>query len=219
MIKILRKSREKNEGFLFRGLYISVGPDAVNDKQTFMNEGESTVTRDEFEYMLIRYEKDIYSICIRLTGNRCEADELFQDTCLSAMEHMEEIDFRRNPRSYLIGKASLLWRAKRRKIARRQRIAPQIDTTEQLEEVFFVSGQDSPEQMVENQELVDTLRTEVARLKEKYRIVIELYYAMDLTSPEIAHILKIPQGTVESRLYKARNILKRRMEELGYEIG
>ena len=104
-----------------------------------MNKGEYTVTRDEFEYLLTRYEQVIYSICFRLTGSRDEADELFQDTWLAAMEQIEELDVQKNPKSYLVGKAILLWKAKKRKFARRQRIAPQIDVSEQLEEAFFVS--------------------------------------------------------------------------------
>ncbi len=177
------------------------------------------MTRDEFEYLLIKYEKDIYSICIRLTGNQCEADELFQDTWLAAMEQMHKIDFQKNPQSYLIGKAIFLWKAKKRKFARRQRIAPQINMEDQSDETFYVSEMPSLEQLAEKKELIHTLLEEVEKLKDKYRIVVELHYAMDLTAFQIADILKIPKGTVESRLYKARKLLKNRMEELGYEIG
>lgn len=177
------------------------------------------MTREEFEYLLTKYETDIYYLCIRLARNKDEADELFQDTWLSAMEQMENIDFTKNPKSYLMGKSILLWKGKKRKFARRQRIAPQIDTTEQLGEVYFVSESSSPEQMVLNKELAGCLKKEVNLLKDKHRIVVELYYAMNLSASEIASILKIPQGTVESRLYNARKILRSRMEAHGYEIG
>lgn len=183
-----------------------------------MDEGENTVTRDEFEALLIRYEKDIYAVCLRLTGSRDEADELFQDTWLAAMEQKDAIDFRRNPKSWLIGKAVLQWKAKKRKYARRQRIAPQADADEQLESVYFVSRQPLPEQVAKDQEIAKILSQEVSALKERYRIVVVLHYAMDLTAAEIADILKIPSGTVESRLYKARKILRERMEEHGYEV-
>ena len=78
-----------------------------------MNKGDNTVTRDEFEYVLITYEQEVYSICIRLTGSKEDADDLFQDTWLAAMEQMETLDFRKNPKSYLIGKAILLWKGKK----------------------------------------------------------------------------------------------------------
>ena len=73
-------------------------------------------------------------------------------------------------------------------------------------------------QVLEDQEIAKILSQEVSALKERYRIVVVLHYAMDLTAGEIADILKIPRGTVESRLYKARKILRERMEEHGYEV-
>ena len=176
------------------------------------------MTRDEFEYLLITCEKDIYKLCFRLTGNKEQADELFQDTWLSALENVRHISPEKNPKSYLFGKAISLWKTKRRKYARRQQIAPKTDLADELEEVFFISNAQTPEEVVLDNELTDCLKKEVSLLKEKYRVVVELYYALELSAPEIANILKIPKGTVESRLYKARKLLKCRMEEHGYEI-
>lgn len=176
------------------------------------------MTRDEFEYLLTTHEKDIYKLCLRLTGNKEQADELFQDTWLGALEQAGQISLEKNPQSYLIGKAISLWRGKKRKYARRQRIAPEVDATEEFAGVFFVSDAKAPEEIILGRELSDCLKKEVSMLKERYRVVVELYYSLDLSASEIANILKIPKGTVESRLYKARKILKGRMEEHGYEI-
>lgn len=176
------------------------------------------MTRDEFEYLLTTHEKDIYKLCLRLTGNKDQADELFQDTWLGALEQAGQISLEKNPQSYLIGKAISLWRGKKRKYARRQRIAPEVDASDALEGVFFVSDAKAPEEIILGKELSDCLKKEVSMLKERYRVVVELYYSLELSAQEIANILKIPKGTVESRLYKARKILRSRMEEHGYEI-
>lgn len=53
-------------------------------------------------------------------------------------------------------------------------------------------------------------------LKDKYRIVIELYYTLGLKSEEISEILHVPKGTVENRLFRARKILKTKLEDDGY---
>lgn len=66
------------------------------------------------------------------------------------------------------------------------------------------------------EEEIQCLKQEVSLLKDKYRVVIEMYYSLNITAKEIAGILHIPQGTVESRLYKARKILQKRMEGHGY---
>lgn len=105
------------------------------------------MTHGEFNSLLDQYEEEIYSLCIRLCGNKNEADELFQDTWLNAMEQLHEIDENRNPRSYLFGKVIYLWKAKRKKYARRQRIAPIVDASKELEDVFFVSESKTPEDL------------------------------------------------------------------------
>lgn len=48
----------------------------------------------------------------------------------------------------------------------------------------------------------------VMALKEEYRIVIIMYYYSDLTVKEISSMLRIPEGTVKNRLFRAREILK-----------
>ena len=52
----------------------------------------------------------------------------------------------------------------------------------------------------------------VAGLEEKYRIPVYLYYSQQFSTEQIGKILKLPQGTVKSRLYKARKLLKKELE-------
>ena len=51
-------------------------------------------------------------------------------------------------------------------------------------------------------------------LPEKYRLAVVLYYFEDMEISAAARVLRIPEGTVKSRLSKARTLLK---EALGYE--
>ena len=52
----------------------------------------------------------------------------------------------------------------------------------------------------------------MAGLEEKYRIPVFLYYSQQFSTEQIGKILKLPQGTVKSRLYKARKLLKKELE-------
>ncbi len=61
-------------------------------------------------------------------------------------------------------------------------------------------------------ELREMVRKAVAGLDEKYRIPIYLFYTEQLTVEEISKILKLPQGTVKTRLFKARKLLKKELE-------
>ena len=178
------------------------------------------MTKSELENCILKYGTEIYSFCRNITFNLQEADDLFQDTFLKAVEVIREIEYEKNPKSYLLSIALRLWKNKKRKYAWRNRIAHVLSLTDELDldcekEVGF-----SPEQEFLKKEEMDLVRRAVEELPEKLKIVILLFYMEDLQLAEIAFVLKIPIGTVKSRLYQAKKILKKELEVvLNEEIG
>lgn len=168
----------------------------------------------ELEKCIDMYGNDIYAFCTRLAYSRQEAEELYQDTFLKAMERLDTIDASNNPRSYLLSITVRLWKNQKRKYAWRRRIAV-IESTAQdgdgdsKEET--ASGLSPEEEMMEKEQSRQ-IRHAVAELGDKYRLPVYLYYMEEMTIQDISGILKLPEGTVKSRLYKARKILK---EQLG----
>ena len=75
----------------------------------------------------------------------------------------------------------------------------------------------SPENCIIQEDEKNTVQRIVANLPEKYRMPIHLYYAADLSVKEIAETMKIPEGTVKSRMNKAKHLLKKELEALGYD--
>ena len=67
---------------------------------------------------------------------------------------------------------------------------------------------DLPEPAYEEHYADNTVLTSVMNLPEKYREVVILHYYQGLASPEIAHILKLPQATILTRLHRARKLLE-----------
>ena len=166
----------------------------------------------ELEQCIEEYGKEVYSFCLHLTGVREWADELYQDTFLTAMEHIAQLhnEAGANPKSYLLSVAIRLWKNKRRKAAWRRRIAPE-------------QSMDAPggEVLTGETELTDSIETEVLRaeerrqvqravddLPEKYRVIVLMYYSVDLSTKEIAEQLHISKGTVTSRLQRSSENIK-----------
>lgn len=175
------------------------------------------MTRQEFQDLIEQHGKEIYSFCCRLTGNKEEADELYQETMLKAMENHERIDHGANPKSFFIGIAVGITKNNRKKYARRQRIAPSAPITEELETAFLVGREISPEEQYITKEMMQLVRHEMDALQDKYRIPVYMYYTAEMPVGDIARTLHIPAGTVKSRLHKARIMIKRRLEDYGYE--
>lgn len=168
------------------------------------------MTIQELEQCIRLYGKDIYSFCMHLTKEKTSADDLYQDTFLEATKKLEAIRYEDNPKSYLLSVAIRLWRNRVRKRAWRNRIVPQNVDTEA--EQAKSDCPDMSESVIADEEK-RMLWKAIDRLDDRYRIPLLLYYMEELGIAEIAGLLAIPEGTVKSRLHKARKLLEKELED------
>ena len=169
------------------------------------------MTIQELEQCILRYGTEIYSFCMHLTKQKETADDLYQDTFLEATKKMAAIRYEDNPKSYLLSIAIRLWKNRVRKLAWRSRIAPQTTEEDAVDDVKS-EQEDLAESQVRKEE-TQQLWLAVDRLVDTYRIPILLYYMQEQSVAEIAKLLAIPQGTVKSRLHKARKLLEKELED------
>lgn len=147
---------------------------------------------------------------MHLTKEKGSADDLYQDTFLEAMKKLAVIRYEDNPKSYMLSVAIRLWKNRVRKFAWRNRIAPQVGETA-LEQEGGATP-DVSEKAVANEER-GMLWKAVDALDDRYRIPLLLYYMEEQSIAELAELLSIPQGTVKSRLHKARQLLEKELED------
>ena len=178
------------------------------------------MNHEEFEQFVMDCGRDILRFCRLTTGDRETGDELYQDTMLTLLEKGARLDPVQNTKSYALSVAILLWKNKKRKYANRRRLMP-VDSMERVEEESGLDPPDdsaaSPDEYLLREDERHTVRKVVAELPEKYRLPIQLFYAADMSVQEISDIMRIPEGTVKSRMSKARSLLKKELEELGYD--
>lgn len=176
------------------------------------------MTITELEQCIDLYGKDIFSFCRHATGSIQEGEELYQDTFLKAVELIDRMDISQNPKSFLLSIAIRLWKNKRRKYSWRQRIAGMESLEEKDEYQNIPSNIDNvlPEKNLLQKEQNELIHASIRKLPQKYQILLYLYYASEISVYEIAVCLKLPEGTVKSRLHKARKLLKEKLEVAGY---
>lgn len=174
------------------------------------------MTVSEFNSLVDDYGKEIYSFCKKLTYNEFDAEELYQDTFLKAMDNLEKIDINNNPKSFLLSISVSLWNNKKRKYARRNRIAPTEYIDEENKGNQYTTGQ-TPEKEYLKKELYDIINKTVAELDEKMRVPFILYYTMNISVEKIGEMLSCPEGTVKSRLHNARKQIRSKMEVYGID--
>ena len=163
------------------------------------------------EHYIEAYGTDIYSFCIRLTQNREQAEELYQDTFL-AMCEKEDWKEEGNVKSYLLGITIKLWQNRKRKFAWRKRIAAEIPLSKEQGLEAFSTDENLEQHMVSKEEQ-EAVWKAVHKLPEQLRIVILLYYMEDFKVAEIAEKLSLSISNVKSKLMRARRYLKQELED------
>lgn len=170
----------------------------------------------ELEQYITEYGKAVYSYCVYLTGDRDAADDLYQQTFLTAVEKEKAgqgIDAGRNPKSYLLTVATNLWNNQRRKyLWRRKKV--DVDTFRDVSELELPEEGLSVEDAALKNEELHEVRLAVQSLPDKYRVVILMFYMEELPIEEIGEALSIPAGTVKSRLHKAKGMLQNKLQDL-----
>lgn len=71
----------------------------------------------------------------------------------------------------------------------------------------------SPEEIEIRKITQDAIRTAISELPEKYAVCIEMYFFYDIPYKEISEITEFPENTIKSHIFRAKKILKARLEE------
>ncbi|MDE6566539.1 MAG: RNA polymerase sigma factor [Lachnospiraceae bacterium] len=178
-----------------------------------------TITTQELEQLANTYGDSIYGFCLHLTGHPEYAEDLYQDTFLKAIEIRHKIKTPSSEqdwlsaKNYVIGIAIRLWK---KTISKKGKHAYDI-TLEDCQK-YLVYPDELASQM-EKKELYHQLYRITGNLPDKLKIVIHMHYFLEMNLEEIASVLRIPKGTVKSRLFLARKQISKEMEEMGYEIS
>lgn len=160
-----------------------------------------TGDKDSFDLLYQGYYLVLYRTALLILGNKEDAEDVLQDTFVSIYKNAKTLsDFEKlKPWIFSILKNTSYTSYKKRK-------------REFPDEFILDKTEKSPTYLVEDEiaeksEIQDALMT----LKEKEREVLVLYYYNDFSIEEIASICKTFQGTVKSRLHRARKNLKKEL--------
>lgn len=169
----------------------------------------------EIEKCIDKFGTDVYKFCIKLCINKEDAQDLYQQTFLKALESNINLNWEQNPKALFFSLSYNLFKSNIRKIARRNNIAPVVNINEENENLIFLN--ENFEEDIIQKELLNKINKIIENLPDKIKIPLTLYYLFDFSTESISKIIKKPLGTVKSRLFKGRSLIKKRLEELGYD--
>ena len=157
---------------------------------------DPTQDRDSPEAVIRRYSDMVYRLAFARTGNRSDAEDLYQEVFLRYLTRAPAFTSEDHRKAWLLRVAV--------NCANRFHTAPWRKRTEPLSEGLSDPPPDG-----------EDLWEELRRLPERDRTVLHLYYYEDMTTEEIAQMLDRNPATVRSQLLRARAKLKKLLVEEG----
>lgn len=164
-----------------------------------MSEKAEDHYKERLREMMAAYGDQILRLCFLYLGDSDMAGDAAQETFLSAYQALPRFKGKSSEYTWLTRIAVNACRQLRRKPWFRM-VDRGVDIT-----TLPLAGE-------EKEPVDDTVLTEVMSLPEKYRQVILLYYYQGLDTKEVAAVLRIPAATVSTRLKRAKEQLRPRLE-------
>jgi RNA polymerase sigma-70 factor (ECF subfamily) len=163
-----------------------------------------------FEVLVRKHQQGIYRLCRRMTGAHQSADDLSQETFIKAYFSLPKFKDGRNFYTWI------------RKIAvnnslnylkKHMREEPLDEKESRIPGNSSLTGQELPQDRVQRNHLEQKFKKALKALPADQKIIFCLRFYEDMSYKEISHLMNLPNGTVMSRLNRARKKLKALMSD------
>jgi len=174
---------------------------------------------DAFGVLVRKYQKKMLNTAYRMIGNYDEACDVVQDAFFSAYKGISKFRGEARFSTWLCG--IVINRARthlHHRIVQSRRAALSLDDPSKSDTTCLISDYDSPETVIVNhmdqQQLEAILQACIGKIDADQREVLILRDIQGLSYEIIGEALKLPAGTVRSRLFRARHELKERFMKI-----
>lgn len=170
--------------------------------------------RRRFKELAWPHVKFLYNMALGYAGGRFDAEDMVQETLFIAFREFDKLRDERKCKSWLFAILRNVHLKEVRNICSKR----QFEWNERgnyLDHLEELGGNRDAESLLTERIEEEELRRQVGGLPEKYKSPLLLHYMEGLGVREIAEYLDMPQGTVMSRLSRAREHLKREMLRRG----
>lgn len=166
-----------------------------------------------FESLVKKYEKLVFYVVRRLVKDQHAAEDICQEVFIKVHKSLARFSFQSKLSTWIARIAYLTAINYVRKYDREKA----SDYPDDLENYHFTT--DNPEQLLTKKDTANYVEQLIMQLPEKYRTVLTLYHLNEFSGTEIEQITGMLQGTVKNYLFRARKLLKEKLEVyLKYEL-
>jgi len=168
-----------------------------------------------FELLVRSHQDRVYDFCVRMLGEREEAFDLTQEIFISVHRNMDKFraDAKLTTWLYRIARNHCLNRLKHLK-RRGRGVTDEYGETNELSITQSLGGSEAPDENLLRKKSRELVHKAIEQLDEEQRALVVLRDVEGLSYEEIMEITELPEGTVKSRLHRAREKLAGILERL-----
>jgi RNA polymerase sigma-70 factor (ECF subfamily) len=174
--------------------------------------------REAFVGLVRRHQRRVFGLLLRMLGDRQEAEDATQDAFLNLHRHGHRFRSESRFSTFVYRVAVNAALNRRRSLGRRRTHTDAYGEAREMELSGSGAAAD-PEQALARGQLRERLGRELQALPESLRAPVVLYDVEGLSYGEIAEVLEVAEGTVKSRIHRARQALRARLGDLVGEPG
>jgi len=165
-----------------------------------------------WEAIVRQYRRKVFNVAYKFVGRHDEAEDLTQDIFLKVFKSLDTFDRRANFQTWLISVSRNLCIDHYRSVRKeRETIDRDVDSTDVTPPSVGTPGQIAA---LEQRDRVELLRQAMAGLPATLRTAVLMRDIQECSYHEIARKLKLPEGTVKSRINRGRTELARQIRKL-----
>ncbi len=170
-----------------------------------------------FTEIVLRSQKKVFNIAYRMLGNLEEAKDLAQEVFISVFESVkdlkEEIKFDAWLTQITLNHCRNRWKyLKRRQYFKSDSLDDPIETEDGSMPRAIVDPSDNPEILYEKKSIQQFIQRGLLKLKEDQRELLVLRDLQGFSYEEMGELLRLPVGTIKSKLHRSRMDLKEILE-------
>ncbi len=158
-----------------------------------------------YQTFIEHYQRLVCHIVFRMVANKSDREDLCQEVFIKAYQNLASFQFKSKVSTWL---ATIAYNSCINHLSKRKVLLFDDLVTDEKSLDGFTADHISPYDYTADGDIFSRLQKEIEKLPIQYRTILTLYHLDEMSYAEIGEIMRLPEGTVKSYLFRARKCLK-----------